>query len=139
MVTEDGVDAEELGRATWTFLHTLAATHPAKPTTDEVQRVKRFMEDFTHIYPCAPCAESFREIVKKRPVDALTGPRFARWMCDAHNDVNRELGKALFDCNQVADRWGVCESCARHADKLHDFQAALANAGPFAQANRKAR
>jgi mitochondrial FAD-linked sulfhydryl oxidase len=30
---------------------------------------------------------------------------FGKWMCDAHNEVNRKLGKELFDCNRWEERW----------------------------------
>jgi mitochondrial FAD-linked sulfhydryl oxidase len=118
------VDTESLGRATWTFLHTLAAAHPAVPSAAETARAARFMRDFAAVYPCAPCAESFREIVDRRPVDAASGPRFARWMCEAHNDVNRELGKDVFPCDpeSLAQRWGTCEACSAHAGELDAFQ-----------------
>lgn len=122
MVAEGGVDTDSLGRATWTFLHTLAATHPSKPTTKEQARLSRFMEDFSHVYPCAPCASSFRSVMQRLPPDTKTGPRFALWMCAAHNEVNRELGKDVFDCAQVALRWGVCDSCAAHQDTLSNFK-----------------
>lgn len=122
MVAEGGVDADTLGRATWTFLHTLAATHPPNPSAEEQKRIKRFMTDFSEVYPCAPCAESFREIMDKNPVDARSGPVFANWMCRVHNEVNKELGKELFDCNKVAEKWGLCEQCAAHHEKLVDFK-----------------
>lgn len=122
MVAEGGVDAETLGRATWTFLHTLAATYPPNPTRAEQERTARFMRDFSQIYPCAPCAESFRAIIKRVPVDARSGPSFARWMCVVHNEVNKELGKEVFNCSSVGERWGVCESCAAHHGELEDFK-----------------
>ena len=28
-----------------------------------------------------------------------------RWMCEAHNDVNRKLGKREFDCSRWEERW----------------------------------
>lgn len=122
MVAEGGVDADTLGRATWTFLHTLAATYPSNPTPSERERTIRFMNDFSKIYPCAPCAESFRGILQRKPVNAQSGPLFARWMCEVHNEVNRELGKDLFDCALVGERWGVCESCAAHQGELREFK-----------------
>ncbi len=134
MVVEGGVDVEELGRATWTFLHTLAATHSAAPSPAEVKRIERFMRDFSEIYPCAPCAESFRGIMKRVPVDASTGPKFAQWMCKVHNEVNKEIGKPLFNCEEVSKSWGVCESCARHEDSLIGFKGLLKR---MRQAGRK--
>lgn len=122
MVADGRVDADTLGRATWTFLHTLAATHPEKPSASEQTRMSRFMKDFSQVYPCAPCAESFRDIMRRNPVDARSGYAFSRWMCVAHNEVNKELGKEVFNCENVAEKWGVCESCAAHKDELDDFK-----------------
>lgn len=121
---EEPVDRESLGRATWTFLHTLAASQPSAPTPATATRLSRFMRDFAHLYPCGPCAESFRGIVARHPPDdaaAAGGAAFARWMCRVHNDVSRELGKEVFDCARVQERWGVCESCAIHEEELKEF------------------
>ena len=30
---------------------------------------------------------------------------FGRWMCQAHNEVNRKLEKEEFDCNLWKERW----------------------------------
>lgn len=122
MTADGGVDTETLGRATWTFLHTLAASHPEKPSSEEQRRMTRFMRDFAQVYPCAPCAESFREILKQHPTNAESGPGFAQWMCAVHNEVNKEIGKEVFDCARVGERWGVCEQCAAHQDDLKDFK-----------------
>ena len=32
---------------------------------------------------------------------------FGRWMCRAHNEVNRKLGKSEFDCGRWEERWGT--------------------------------
>ena len=45
--------------------------------------------------------QDFVEDLKKHPVDAASGPRLARWLCDAHNRVNEKLGKEQFDCAKV--------------------------------------
>ena len=28
-----------------------------------------------------------------------------KWMCEAHNEVNRKLGKEEFDCEKWEERW----------------------------------
>lgn len=139
MVAEGGVDPDELGRSTWTFLHTLAATHPENPPPKEAARLERFMSDFAHIYPCAPCAESFRGIIDRIPVDASSGPAFAQWMCRVHNEVNKEIGKPAFDCADVDERWGACESCARHAGALGEFKGLFKGLKRSPQAARTAK
>jgi mitochondrial FAD-linked sulfhydryl oxidase len=118
------VDAETLGRATWTLLHSLAAAFPLSPSPAESATAARFMRDFARLYPCEVCAEGFREIVGADPPDTASGPRFASWMCRAHNAVNREVGKAEFDCSDenIARRWGTCDSCSAHADELGAFK-----------------
>lgn len=30
---------------------------------------------------------------------------FGTWMCEAHNEVNRKLGKEEFDCRFWEERW----------------------------------
>lgn len=100
------VTPETLGRATWIFLHTLAAAYPPTPTPAESSRMARFLTDFAALYPCAPCAASFRAILARRPPDVRGGGALPAWLCAAHNEVNAELGKPQFDCATVGERWG---------------------------------
>lgn len=50
------VDRDELGRATWTFLHTMAAYYPEKPSTVQQQEMKTMMKTFSKYYPCDDCS-----------------------------------------------------------------------------------
>ena len=96
---------EELGRATWLLLHTLAAQFPDAPTREEARDARDLIGALTRAYPCAECATHFGEIVARRPVDASSGAALRRWVCDAHNEVNARLGKETFDCASVDARW----------------------------------
>jgi hypothetical protein len=58
------VTKEELGRATWVFLHTLAAQFPERPSRQQQRDARQLMDSFTRIYPCADCAQHFQEIVR---------------------------------------------------------------------------
>lgn len=58
------VTKEELGRATWVFLHTLAAQFPERPTRQQQKDARQLVDSLTRIYPCADCAKHFQEIVK---------------------------------------------------------------------------
>lgn len=100
------VTKEDLGRATWTFLHTLAAQYPEKPTRQQQRDVKELMSIMTRLYPCKTCAEHFKEVLKAYPVKADSGVELAQWMCQVHNVVNRSLGKPQFPCQRVDARWG---------------------------------
>ncbi|GKV19844.1 hypothetical protein SLEP1_g30053 [Rubroshorea leprosula] len=58
------VTKEELGRATWTFLHTLAAQYPENPTRQQRKDVKELMAILSRMYPCKECADHFKEILR---------------------------------------------------------------------------
>ena len=98
-------DSVELGSATWKLLHTMSVNFPERPTESERRDMEQFVSLFGRLYPCRPCAEDFVEDVRRHPVDTASGPRFARWLCGAHNRVNEKLGKEQFDCSKVYERW----------------------------------
>ncbi|KAI9110907.1 hypothetical protein K1719_018027 [Acacia pycnantha] len=62
------VTKEELGRATWTFLHTLAAQYPDNPTRQQKKDVKELMGLLSRMYPCRECANHFKEVLRANPV-----------------------------------------------------------------------
>jgi mitochondrial FAD-linked sulfhydryl oxidase len=99
------LNRNELGRASWAYLHSLAAYYPAKPTQFEQQRMKRFMEDYAKLYPCGYCSDRTVEELQRRPPDTSSQSAFAIWMCEVHNEVNERLNKPLFDCSKVDERW----------------------------------
>lgn len=100
-------DVNQLGRATWTFLHSLAATYPEKASPAEQKQMSSFLGIFSNIYPCWHCAEDFRDWVsvpENKP--ALSGrDAFGNWLCVAHNEVNQKIGKPEFDCKNWKYRW----------------------------------
>ncbi|CAO3570921.1 unnamed protein product [Mortierella alpina] len=98
-------DKEILGRATWTFLHTMAAYYPEKPSAMEQTTMKSLLSSFSQFYPCGPCAEHLREEMKVDPPKVESRKELAWWMCGMHNKVNDILGKEPFDCNKVDERW----------------------------------
>lgn len=103
-------DVDQIGRSSWTLLHSIAATYPEKPSDTKQRDLKQFLKLFGTFYPCWFCADDFNEyMVKKEPV-VKTQEDFGRWLCDAHNEVNVKLGKPRFDCNLWKQRWkdGEC-------------------------------
>ncbi|KAH6794944.1 Erv1/Alr family protein [Perilla frutescens var. hirtella] len=107
---------EELGRATWTFLHTLAAQYPEKPTRQQKKDVKELMAILSRMYPCKECADHFKEVIRANPVQAGSQDEFSHWLCHVHNVVNRSLGKLVFPCERVDARWGKLECEQRACD-----------------------
>eukprot|EP00261_Vitis_vinifera_P018023 XP_010647928.1 PREDICTED: FAD-linked sulfhydryl oxidase ERV1 isoform X2 [Vitis vinifera] len=68
-LVDEGISANpvtkvELGRATWTFLHTLAAQFPDNPTRQQKKDVKELMAILSRMYPCKECADHFKEVLR---------------------------------------------------------------------------
>lgn len=102
-------DVEALGRSTWTLLHSLTATYPSSATSQQQNDMQSFLGLFSKLYPCWVCADDFRNWMNdpsgsNRP-RLKTRNEFGNWMCEAHNEVNRKLGKKEFDCSKWEERW----------------------------------
>ncbi|PWY92663.1 putative FAD dependent sulfhydryl oxidase Erv1 [Aspergillus heteromorphus CBS 117.55] len=102
-------DVETLGRSTWTFLHSLTASYPVSATPEQQMEMRTFLGIFSRLYPCWVCADDFRTWMAEP--SGTNEPRvagraeFGDWMCRAHNEVNRKLGKKEFDCRFWEERW----------------------------------
>ncbi|KAF7638814.1 Sulfhydryl oxidase [Meloidogyne graminicola] len=99
------LDKDQLGRSTWNLLHTFSVYYSDNPTDKEKKNAQDFLTSFSNIYPCEHCAADFRLDLKENPPILTNRTLFAQWMCEAHNRVNSKLGKSLFDCNKVMERW----------------------------------
>ncbi|EGV63934.1 Flavin-linked sulfhydryl oxidase of the mitochondrial IMS [Yamadazyma tenuis] len=98
-------DVEQIGRSSWTLLHSIAATYPEVPDSQKQQDLKQFLKLFGNFYPCWFCADDFKSYMTKNEPKVSTQEDFGRWLCDAHNEVNVKLGKPKFDCNFWRRRW----------------------------------
>lgn len=99
-------DVEQLGRSSWTLLHTVAASYPDRPNLTQQSDIRQFITLFSKLYPCWVCAGDFQAWIRGGN-DPKVGSReeLSRWMCAAHNAVNVKLGKSTFDCNLWQERW----------------------------------
>lgn len=104
-------DVEVLGRSSWTLLHSVAATYPETPSVEQQTDLKQFLKLFAKIYPCWFCGEDFVKYQALKEPEVGSQEKFAKWLCDAHNEVNVKLGKPKFDCNLWRQRWkdGTCK------------------------------
>jgi mitochondrial FAD-linked sulfhydryl oxidase len=98
-------DVEQLGSATWTFLHTTAAYYPDRPTPNQRANMLGLLHALPVLYPCSHCASHLAGNMKENPPDVSGRAGLSRWLCERHNDVNERLGKETFDCAKTDERW----------------------------------
>ena len=85
-------DRAEIGRAAWKYVHARAAAfEPEKRDVEEI-----WLKSFIALYPCRHCARDFLEICNQNPPVLTNRPEYEKWWRDAHNAVNRDLGKPQF-------------------------------------------
>ena len=101
------LNRRELGRASWAYLHTLAANYPENPTKAEQDRMAKFVFTYAELYPCGYCADYTRDEMLRRPPKVANRKEFQLWMCGVHNEVNYRIQKPLFNCDYVDVRWGA--------------------------------
>ncbi|PZC78284.1 FAD-linked sulfhydryl oxidase ALR [Helicoverpa armigera] len=99
------LDKDEIGTSTWAFLHSMASYYPKKPTKKQSEDMARFFNIFAQFYPCEPCALDFQADIKQHPPRTENQDTLAKWLCERHNTVNIKLGKPVFDCTRVHERW----------------------------------
>jgi hypothetical protein len=61
------LDREELGRATWGLIHTVAAYYPDIPNETDKENAKNFIVSLSYLYPCEICRDDFKESVLSSP------------------------------------------------------------------------
>jgi len=98
-------DRGELGSATWNFLHSVAAYYPTRPTEQHQEDARKLMHIVSRLYPCSDCAEDLRHDLVEEPPVVSSSVDFSQWLCRLHNRVNVKLGKPVFDCSRVFERW----------------------------------
>jgi len=59
----------------------------------------------SRLYPCRDCAEDLAQDLLQEPPVVTSSLEFSQWLCRLHNRVNVKLGKPVFDCTRVFERW----------------------------------
>ncbi|KAF5355196.1 hypothetical protein D9756_005672 [Leucocoprinus leucothites] len=94
-----------LGQATWKLLHTVTLRFPEHPTNDEREALKSYLHLTSRLYPCGECATEFQELLKKFPPQTSSRQAASLWLCRVHNEVNKRLKKAEFNCANLSTEY----------------------------------
>lgn len=74
-------------------MHFASFRFPESPTMQQSAAAARWIEDLAHMLPCPTCAEHWTEYVSQNPPSAFNRRTLSRYVFDAHNAVNRRIGK----------------------------------------------
>ena len=89
-------DRVEIGRAAWKYGHARAESFIVENREKEIQ----WIEAFVALYPCRNCALEFAEICDRLPPDLTSNQSYQKWWIEAHNQVNRDLGKPFWSATK---------------------------------------
>jgi FAD-linked sulfhydryl oxidase len=92
------LNRREVGRATWAYLHTMAAYYPERPSERQQKDMSQFMYTMAEFFPCGYCADKTVEELQKNPPRTASQAELAIWLCHVHNEVNERMGKPAFPC-----------------------------------------
>ena len=91
----------EYGRMTWKVLHRIAAMYDKSPSEDDKKLMWQTFKGLSLHFPCEECAVHFRKEIEIDPPKVEDNKSLSKWLCIQHNNVNKRLGKELFDCENV--------------------------------------
>ena len=74
------VDGDELGRQTWTFLHTTASYYPRAPSNTQQNSMRSLIESISTFYPCGDCASHLRSYISIHPPQVHSRSSLELWM-----------------------------------------------------------
>ncbi len=104
----DSERMDEVGRAGWRFLHTLAANYPEKPHFHHKFSWYGVYEAVATFYPCGKCREHLWDNILQHGLHVQNRTDISMYLCWLHNDVNKEQGKDIFPCemNLLMKKYG---------------------------------
>jgi FAD-linked sulfhydryl oxidase len=82
---EAKITREQLGHATWTMLHTIAAYFPTEPTPIQIQSAKDLLYGIADTFACRICGEHFTQLLKGYPPTFSNRDEFVMYLCEVHN------------------------------------------------------
>ena len=95
----DSERMDEVGRAGWRLIHSLAANYPEEPKFYQKFPWYGFMETLINFYPCQRCRNHLWFNIERYGMHTANKTDLSMFMCFLHNDVNRINGKTMYPCS----------------------------------------
>lgn len=83
-----GVNPNNFGASTWTYLHWFSLNYPNQPTAQYKNDTSIYLFQFFQRIACASCRIHTMSYIKEHPINLETRTGFVLWVFDFHNAVN---------------------------------------------------
>jgi FAD-linked sulfhydryl oxidase len=91
----------EYGRMTWKVFHRIAAMYNQTPSEEDKKLIMDTFKGLSLFFPCEECAIHFQKEIALDPPKIEDNKSLSKWLCIQHNNVNKRIGKSLFNCDNL--------------------------------------
>ena len=88
------------GPVQWMALHQLMRGFPVAPSEARRKGLEQYVTALADVIPCPSCSEHWRDLARTVRTDGRV--QALKWSIDAHNTVNKRLGKPVYTYAQAA-------------------------------------
>lgn len=81
------------GPSAWRLLHAVSFTYPVHPTQEDKLHYENFFKELRYVLPCPMCRHHFAQFMQANPIDLSSRKGLARWVYNAHDNVNKNNHK----------------------------------------------
>ena len=119
-----GVNPNLWGYHQWMILHLMAYNYPVKPTNDQKLQVTSYITSMASLLPCPGCSLHCTRYIEKHSIISDSKKSLFNYLVDMHNDVNKRLGKRLYDYDEAWKNietgyiWSVNSNVANRAQDI---------------------
>jgi len=93
--SRDGFSPRIWGPPLWLVLHIISFNYPVRPTAQDKEHYRQFIESLQFVLPCRACRENYPknlEAVGWGPSCLVSRHAFSRFVYRLHNEVSRATG-----------------------------------------------
>jgi hypothetical protein len=99
------------GPSGWNFIHAMSFAYPIFPSLSERTQMFTFLHSFAQVLPCFRCRVHFMKLLNTylptvSSEHLETRETLVRFLVDAHNMVNKRIGKKEMEFEQVMSLYG---------------------------------
>jgi len=96
------------GPPVWKSLHIMAENYPIQPDKKHQTNCTNFVSALPYMLPCGDCGSHLlkeEQAIQNLPAVCSSRSKLRSFFVDAHNNVNKHLGKPLWNVKEAENRY----------------------------------